>query len=69
MPELARRYKVHANVIGKWKRQLLDNVTRAFVKETGLGTHDGGREEELVNTIGELTMEGDFLSNGLDRYR
>jgi len=69
VPELARRYKVHANVIGKWKRQLLDNVTRAFVKETGLGTHDGGREEELVNTIGELTMGRDFLSNGLDRYR
>ena len=24
--EIARRYKVHANVVYKWKRQLLDNA-------------------------------------------
>jgi len=48
VPELARKYKIHVNVIGKWKRQLLDKVTRAFEKETGLGRHDGGREEELL---------------------
>ena len=26
--EIARRYKVHANVVYKWKRQLLDNAAR-----------------------------------------
>ena len=33
IPEIARRYKVHANVIYKWKRQLSENVSRAFDAE------------------------------------
>ena len=28
--EIARRHKVHANVVYKWKRQLAENVSRAF---------------------------------------
>ena len=28
--EIARRYKVHANVVYKWKRQLLDNAAQSF---------------------------------------
>ena len=28
--ELARRYKIHANVVYKWKRQLLDNAAQSF---------------------------------------
>ena len=35
--ELARRHKVHANQIYKWKRQLLENVTRAFDSESRRG--------------------------------
>ena len=34
--EIARRYKVHANVVYKWKRQLLDNAAQSF--ETGFET-------------------------------
>ena len=30
MAEIARRYKVHANVVYKWKRQLLDNAAQSF---------------------------------------
>ena len=66
--ELARRYKVHANVVYKWKRQLLDNAGRAFEAESG----DGGgseREEVLLKKIGELTVDRDFLSRGLARFR
>ena len=65
--EIARRYKVHANVIYKWKRQLQENVSRAFENEGGGEASE--RESELLKKIGELTVERDFLADGLDRLR
>ena len=67
--EIARRYKVHANQIYKWKQQLLESLPRAFESENGLGNENSDREAELLQKIGELTVERDFLSNGLDRHR
>ena len=68
--ELGRRHKVHANQIYKWKQQLLANVTRAFDSEEKDGVGDASaRESELLQKIGELTVERDFLSRGLGRLR
>jgi transposase len=68
IPEIARRYKVHPNVVYKWKRQLAENVARAFDSEAS-GGDASERESELLKKIGELTVERDFLANGLDRFR
>lgn len=67
--ELSRRHKVHANQIYKWKRQLLENLERAFENEGSKGEESPGREAELLQKIGELTMERDFLSRGLGRSK
>ena len=65
--EIARRYRLHTNVVTNWKRQLAENVERVF--EAG-GSHDEAeRESELLKKIGELTVERDFLSRGLGRIR
>ena len=67
--EIARRYKVHANMVYKWRQLLLENLPRAFeTPETGVG-QTSEREAELLQKIGELTVERDFLSNGLARSR
>lgn len=63
---LARRHKIHPNQIYKWKREFLQNLDRVFAVENS-GNKDGDREDELLRKIGELTMERDFLSGGLDR--
>ena len=66
--EIARRHKVHANQVYKWKQELLANMARAFEREGGV--HDSSeREDELLKKIGELTVERDFLSRGLERFR
>jgi transposase-like protein len=67
--EISRKHKVHANVVYKWKRQLLENLARAFDAEAGSAGDTSEREGELLKKIGELTVERDFLSNGLGRFR
>lgn len=67
--ELSRRHKVHANQIYKWKRQVLENLERVFEGENGAKGDATEREAELLQKIGELTVERDFLSRGLGRLK
>ena len=64
--EIGRKYGIHPVQVQKWKKQLLENVPRAFEKETGAG-NNCEREAELLRKIGELTVERDFLSKALGR--
>jgi len=67
--EIARKYKVHANMVHKWRRQLLDNIAKVFDAEGGANGDTSQREDDLLKKIGELTVERDFLSDGLGRFR
>ena len=67
--EIARRHKVHPTQVNKWKKELLANMRRAFEPAEGGSGGSTEREEELLKKIGELTVERDFLSRGLERFR
>jgi transposase-like protein len=67
--EICRQHKLHANIVYKWKRQLLDNLHRVFEAEHGPSTDSSAKEAELLQKIGELTVDRDFLSKGLARFR
>jgi len=66
--EIARRHKIHPNIVYKWKRQLLENSSSIFESE-GNGSDSLERESDLLRKIGELTVERDFLADGLGRLR
>ena len=69
VPQLSKRHGIHANQIYKWKSQLLEQATLVFERGTAPPNNSSGREDELLKKIGELTVERDFLSNGLERRR
>lgn len=67
--ELARRYQLNANMIHKWKKEALENLAMVFTPSGGTSDRQDARERELLQKIGELTVERDFLANGLGRLR
>jgi transposase len=69
VPELARKYGVNANQIYKWKKQFVEQAALVFDQDADPGGASSEREDELLKKIGELIVERDFLSRGLERRR
>ena len=66
--ELAARYKIHPNMIAKWKREALDGMKETFSAGHGQGKRDHEEEiKRLQAKVGELVIERDFLAKAFDR--
>jgi transposase len=67
--ELASEYTVHPNQVSQWKRQFLENASKAF-EDGDHGKQDAERQKEvdrLYRKIGQLEMARDFLKKSLSR--
>lgn len=66
--ELSSRYKIHANMITKWKREALDGLKDTFAKGGSSARPDSDAEIRVLQAkIGELVVERDFLQRAFDR--
>ena len=62
--ELASQYKVHSAQISQWKKELLVNGEGVFTpQKKNVGMQK--KLDELYRTVGEITMERDWLKKKL----
>jgi transposase len=66
LAELSEQFDVHQNQIQDWRRKLLDQANQVF-ERGGSPPESEHKVKELHAKIGELTMERDFLEQGLER--
>jgi transposase-like protein len=67
LAELSEQFDVHQNQIQDWRRKLLDQADRVFDHGGGSASESEHKVKELHAKIGQLTMERDFLAQGLER--
>ncbi len=67
--QIASEHGVHPNLVGQWKRQLMDEGASVFDK--GTANHrqqQQAQESELYEQIGRLKMELEWLKKKAARY-
>jgi len=68
LAQLSSKYKVNSNLISRWKKQALDNLTSLFCNQPQNVTNsDETRIQMLHAKIGQLTVERDFLELASNR--
>ena len=65
--ELSQRFGINANLVVKWKKQLLESSSEVFASGKGLAPDRESEIKALQAKIGEITMVNDFLSKAPGR--
>ncbi len=71
LSQLAQENEIHPNMINNWKKRLLENGIELFdrgKKRKKENDHHEKQMGELHKTIGQLTVERDFLKKNTVRY-
>ena len=66
LAQISSEYGVHANLISRWKQELMQGVSGVFGNKKN--RTDNGEEEKiekLYKSIGELKVENDWLKKKL----
>lgn len=65
--ELSSKYGVHPNIVGKWRKELLERLPEIF--NARKSRQEKEREEDiekLYKSIGQLKVENDWLKKKLE---
>ena len=64
--EIAQSYGVHPQLVGQWKKEILESAGALFEGKRGSKpAEDKGDEDRLYGEIGRLKMEVDWLKKKL----
>ena len=68
LEEVASKYAIHPLMVSKWKKQLQENATGAFERDSKRTKEENERKikiEQLYQTIGQREYELDWLKKKL----
>ncbi len=66
LQEIASKFDIHPTQISTWKREFIENSSKAF--ESKSKADDTDKEKSaLYSKIGQLQVENDFLKKVLDK--
>ena len=68
--EIVNKYSVPRSVLGRWKKQLLDQGSSIYKAAKNSYTNTGEMEiDKLHKTIGKLKVENDFLQDAWGKLK
>lgn len=66
LQEIASKFDIHPTQISTWKREFIENSSKAFESKSKVDDTDK-EKSALYSKIGQLQVENDFLKKVLDK--
>ena len=67
--QIASEHKIHANLVTKWKKELISNIPTIFQKQTNKEMEEEKTAQTLIDSLyrklGTLKVENDFYKKKL----